>query len=112
MKNKMHLKKKNILVLFLATSFITIGQTAITPQGLGTSADPYLMSSLGNLYWLAVENAKGNNFSQNKFFLQTNNIDASDTKNWTHTWIPIGGKNSVTPSASSDEGNTNSNIYD
>ena len=105
----MHFKKKIILVLFLATSFITIGQTAITPQGLGTSADPYLMSSLGNLYWLAEENAKGNNFSQNKFFLQTNNIDASDTKNWTHTWIPIGGKNSVTPSASSDEGNTNSN---
>ena len=109
MTNKMHFKKKIILVLFLATSFITIGQTAITPQGLGTSADPYLMSSLGNLYWLAEENAKGNNFSQNKFFLQTNNIDASDTKNWTHTWIPIGGKNSVTPSASSDEGNTNSN---
>ena len=32
-KNKMHFKKKIILVLFLATSFITIGQTAITPQG-------------------------------------------------------------------------------
>jgi len=107
-KNKMHFKKKIILVLFLATSFITIGQTAITPLGSGTSADPYLMSSLGNLYWLAEENAKGNKFSQNKFFLQTNNIDASDTKNWTHTWIPIGGKKSVTPSDTSDEGNQNS----
>lgn len=108
MKNKMHFKKKIILVLFLATSFITIGQTPIVPtpivpSGSGTSADPYLMSSLGNLYWLAVENAKGNNFSQNKFFLQTNNIDASETKDWTYTWIPIGARNSVTPSDTSDE---------
>ena len=105
----MHFKNFFILVLFLLISFTTIGQTAITPQGSGTSADPYLMSSLGNLYWLASENAKGNKFSQNKYFLQTNNIDASDTRNWTHTWIPIGGKNSVTPSDTSDETNQNSN---
>jgi len=98
----MHFKNFFILVLFLSISYTTIGQTAITPQGSGTSTDPYLMSSLGNLYWLASENANGNKFSQNKYFLQTNNIDASDTRNWTHTWIPIGGKNSVIPSDSSD----------
>jgi hypothetical protein len=104
----MHFKNFFILVLFLSISYTTIGQTAITPQGSGTSTDPYLMSSLGNLYWLASENANGNKFSLSKFFLQTNNIDASDTRNWTHTWIPIGGRNSVTPSDTSDETGTNS----
>ena len=112
MKNKMHFKKKIILVLFLATSFITIGQTPIVPtpivpSGSGTSEDPYLMSSLGNLYWLASENADGEKFSLGKYFLQTNNIDASETKDWQYTWIPIGGKNSVTPSNDSD--NTSNN---
>jgi len=67
----MHFKKKIILVLFLATSFITIGQTPIVPtpivpSGSGTSEDPYLMSSLGNLYWLASENADGEKFSTNQ----------------------------------------------
>ena len=108
----MHFKKKIILVLFLATSFITIGQTPIVPtpivpSGSGTSEDPYLMSSLGNLYWLASENADGEKFSLGKYFLQTNNIDASETKDWQYTWIPIGGKNSVTPSNDSD--NTSNN---
>jgi len=42
-----------------------------------------------------------------KNFLQTNNIDASETKDWQYTWIPIGGKNSVTPSNDSD--NTSNN---
>ena len=107
-KNKMHFKKKIILVLFLATSFITIGQTAIEPtSGEGTDVNPYLISSLGNLYWLASENTQGAKWSLGKYFLQTNNIDASDTKNWPDTWIPIGGKNSVTQSdTSADTNNT------
>jgi hypothetical protein len=105
----MNFKKIIILAVFsFYFSLNNYSQTAITPSGSGTSADPYLMSSLGNLYWLARENANGNKFSQNKYFLQTNNIDASDTKNWTHTWIPIGGKNNVIPSNTSDETDTGS----
>ena len=106
----MNLRK---IILFVVFSFYfslnNYSQTAITPSGSGTSADPYLMSSLGNLYWLASENTKGAKWSLGKYFLQTNNIDASDTKNWTYTWIPIGGKNSVTPSDGSDEPSQNSN---
>ncbi|MBG7610677.1 hypothetical protein IU405_00255, partial [Polaribacter sp. BAL334] len=67
-------------------------------------------SSLGNLYWLASEITKGAKWSSGKYFLQTNNIDASETKNWTYTWIPIGGRNSVIPSNTSDEQGT-SNDY-
>ena len=105
----MNLRK---IILFVVFSFYfslnNYSQTVIQPSGSGTSADPYLMSSLGNLYWLASENTKGAKWSLGKFFLQTNNIDASDTENWTYTWIPIGGKNSVTPSNGSAEPNQNS----
>ena len=98
------------LFLFTFISLSAIGQTATAPSaGSGKSDDPYLISTLGNLYWMASENAEGGKWSQGKFFLQTNNIDASDTRNWTHKWIPIGGRNNVIPSDTSDDQGTSSN---
>ncbi len=99
----MNLKNVILLVFSFYFSLNNYSQTVIEPSGSGTSVDPYLMSSLGNLYWLASESTKGAYWSLGKYFLQTNNIDASDTKNWEHTWIPIGGRNSVIPSNTSDE---------
>ena len=61
------------------------------PLGSGTSEDPYLIASLENLYWLAVQTNAGNTFD-GKFFLQTADIDASETQSWFCGlgWIPIG----------------------
>ncbi len=61
------------------------------PLGNGTSDDPHLIASLENLYWMAVQTNAGNTFV-GKFFLQTADIDASETQSWFCGlgWEPIG----------------------
>jgi hypothetical protein len=58
-----------------------------TPQGSGTSLDPYLMSSLGDLYWLANSPEHWD-----KHYRQVADIDASNTQYWYdgQGWMPIG----------------------
>jgi hypothetical protein len=95
----MHIKKIVFSILILILSFSSYAQTSTPPSGGGDSAsDPFLISSLENLYWLSVSNYTTNNFSKGKFFKQINNIDASATANWLGKWIPIGGKTSATTS--------------
>jgi len=48
-----------------------------TALGTGSEADPYRISSLNDLRWLSETPA-----CQNKFFMQTVNIDASPTVGW------------------------------
>ena len=55
----MNLKNVILLVFSFYFSLNNYSQTVIEPSGSGTSVDPYLMSSLGNLYWLASESTKG-----------------------------------------------------
>ena len=98
----MHIKKIVFRILILILSFSSYAQTSIAPSGSGTSANPYLISSLENLYWLSEKLCITPNFSRDKFFSQINNIDASATAGWTNKWIPIGGRNSITPSNTSD----------
>ena len=86
-------------------SLMSYSQTAIAPSGSGSSSDPYLISSLENLYWISTSLISNSNFSDNKFFLQTNDIDASDTANWTNNWIPIGGRTTLNLSNNSDDEN-------
>ncbi len=90
------------LFLFTFISLSAIGQTATKPSGSGTATDPYLISSLNELYWVSKEQIRNQSFSDGKYFLQTKNIDASDTANWSNSWIPIGGRTSDVPSDSSD----------
>ena len=99
--------KRNIILVLILSLFYLNGhsQTATAPSGSGTSADPYLISSLENLYWVSTSLINNATFSDGKFFLQTNNIDASATSSWTNKWIPIGGRTSVQPSDSSDNEN-------
>lgn len=52
-------------------------QTSTVPSGSGTSADPYQITTLNNLYWLSQ-----NSSAWSSYFIQTADIDASDTKNW------------------------------
>jgi len=73
------------------TSTITVANPAagITPSGSGTAADPYLISSMGNLNWIAGDASRWD-----KHYKQTANIDASVTSTACYNpgegWNPIG----------------------
>lgn len=72
--------------------YITPGIPSIHPVGRGLGRDPYLISTLENLVWIKDETSRGNSFL-NKIFIQTNDIDASPTKDWFdgEGWLPING---------------------
>jgi Secretion system C-terminal sorting domain/The GLUG motif len=57
------------------------------PAGSGTEGSPYQISSLNNLYWISENSA-----SWNSYFIQTTDIDASETTtlNSGAGWMPIG----------------------
>ncbi len=79
-----------IAVLFISTHGYT--QTAAAPSGSGTSEDPYLISTLNNLYWISQTSAS---WSSGIYFKQTADIDASATSSWDSGagWTPIGNSN-------------------
>ncbi len=55
-----------------------MAQTAVPPAGGdGTPANPYQIATLGNLYWMA-----SNGTGSNKWFVQTADINASETSSW------------------------------
>jgi hypothetical protein len=64
------------------------------PAGQGTESNPYLMSSLDNLFWVAMEVANGRDRFYGKYLRQTHDIDATDTRRWFEGkgWYPIGGQ--------------------
>jgi len=67
----------------------------IAPSGSGTAGDPYLITNLANLHWIASMVNDQNNNLNGVYFLQTVDIDAAETKPngiWGEEgWIPIGG---------------------
>ena len=65
-----------LLAIFYSPAVIK-AQTATAPSGSGTGADPYLIASLNNLYWVTQ-----NPTSWVKYFKQTADIDASSSSNW------------------------------
>ena len=76
-----------VLTIFIFFSQILFSQTATAPSsGAGTELDPYLISNLNNLYWIASSSS-----NWNKFFKQTADIEASETSTWGGGgWTPIG----------------------
>ena len=73
------------------------------PQGSGTEADPYLISTAKELAWISVNYAGTAN---GKYFLQTANIDLG-----AHYWVPIN-NSSAAHAYYYDGGNhTISNLY-
>ncbi|MBW6516775.1 MAG: T9SS type A sorting domain-containing protein [Candidatus Cloacimonetes bacterium] len=90
---------KSMILIFIAiiASACLIAQTAIAPSvGDGTINDPYEISTLENLYWIAADNDVVPDPDQaarwSSHYIQTANIDASDTTNWfdEQGWSPIG----------------------
>jgi len=79
--------KKFPIFLILLLPLAIQAQTAVIPSGAGTQNNPYLIDSLPNLVWLSTtSNAWASTF------LQTKNIDATDSKNWNSGagFTPIG----------------------
>jgi len=77
------------LALLLLTVNV-FSQTAVPPTGDGTEANPYQIATLENLYWITVY--QSNNITDGLYFVQTADIDASETINWFEGegWEPIG----------------------
>ncbi len=86
------MKKLVILLSILFTTFL-FGQTATVPAiGDGSSSNPYQISTLNNLYWLAYQVDSNSVTFSGKYFIQTSDIDASSTSTWFsgQGWLPIG----------------------
>ncbi len=64
----------------------TAGYTS-APSGSGTSEDPYKISTLDELVWISADASRWN-----KYYIQTANIDASETSSLNDGagWSPIG----------------------
>ena len=77
---------KRILSLLLIFAISTVFADGVMPAGHGTEEEPYQIATLDNLLWLSTS---GMWFS---YYIQTADIDASDTQNWNdgEGFSPIG----------------------
>ncbi len=114
------MKTKTFFLLLL----LMVGQSTILfslahpitpeePDGHGDADAPYLVESLANLYWIAVETRDGNNFAD-AFFLQTQDLDAAETASWFEDkgWMPMGVFNTEPFSGTyNGDGHTISNLH-
>ena len=77
--NQNLLFKAKLLLIGLAFLFSKsiYAQSISQPEGEGTVENPYQISSLENLLWLSV-----NEYEWNKHYIQTTDIDASETWDW------------------------------
>ncbi|MCF7919016.1 MAG: T9SS type A sorting domain-containing protein [Candidatus Cloacimonetes bacterium] len=64
------------MILMMMVSLVADG---VPPEGSGTEDDPYLVAILDNLLWISTNEAV---WDSTYYFLQTADIDASDTQNW------------------------------
>ncbi len=80
---------KSTLTLTIALACIMMFADGVQPNGSGTYSDPYLMESLDNLLWLSTTPEA---WETSIHYLQTCDIDASDTENWNDGsgFMPIG----------------------
>jgi hypothetical protein len=89
------MKKIILTIAIIFFALITLKSQTETPPALGdgTADNPYQISTLENLYWMRQNTAQwGSGFH----YIQTNDIDASETQSWGNNgWNPIG--NNTTP---------------
>nr|MBP6672324.1 hypothetical protein [Bacteroidota bacterium] len=85
-----------LFILLAAACATADAQTAVAPSaGDGSKDDPYLISSLENLYWIAADDystvpipSQADRWSAH--YRQTTNINAAATLSWSGGWTPIG----------------------
>ena len=83
----MKLKNKLLILMFLVYIPLFCITEAIPPanyndQDAGSIINPYLISNLANLRWVSETQEVWGDENQKFYFLQTGNIDASETENW------------------------------
>jgi len=85
-------------------------QTA--PEGAGTLENPYQISSLENLLFLSAS-ANSSYWAEGKYFIQTTDIDASNTSTWNAGagFLPIGNSTSSFMGNYDGQGCKISNLY-
>jgi len=71
--------KRVITVFLLLLLMSMLFADGVMPEGSGTEADPYLIANLDNLLYLSTVPTL---WASGLYFLQTADIDASDTQNW------------------------------
>ncbi|MBI9031913.1 hypothetical protein JEZ13_07935 [bacterium] len=78
---------RNSLLVFFILFTVLLLADAVAPLGSGTIDNPYQITTLDNLLWLS-----SNSSSWDKHYIQTAEIDASDTYNWNEGegFLPIG----------------------
>ncbi len=78
---------RNLLLVFFILFTVLLLADAVAPLGSGTIENPYQITTLDNLLWLS-----SNSSSWDKHYIQTAEIDASDTYNWNtgEGFLPIG----------------------
>lgn len=91
--------RNSLLILLLLWAGLTMAQTSVKPDGLGTAEEPYKVQTLDHLYWITQ-----NSGSWDKYFIQTEHIDATATSGWPggSGFSPIG--NTATPFTGSYNG--------
>ncbi|MGE0076223.1 MAG: Ig-like domain-containing protein [Bacteroidales bacterium] len=96
--------------LMLCTQAVTVNaQTSTAPtMGDGTSANPYQISTLDNLYWLSQ-----NSSYWGSYFVQTADIEASGTSVWDSGsgFTPIGNSTTNFTGNYNGKGHAISNLY-
>lgn len=71
------MKKLILLLILMACSLFLQAQTSEKPEGSGTITSPYQISNIKNLYWMSQDTSL-----LSKYFIQTADIDASETNTW------------------------------
>ena len=81
---------KKLILIFIAIAISgLLFSDGTPPEGSGTETDPYQIATLDNLLWLSTTETVWDSIY---FFLQTEDIDASDTQTWNEEtgFSPIG----------------------
>jgi Secretion system C-terminal sorting domain len=81
--------RKYQLLFIVMILFVLLCADGTPAEGAGTESDPFLITTLDNLLWLSTTETVWDSIY---FFLQTEDIDASDTQNWNEGtgFSPIG----------------------
>ncbi|MCK4979551.1 MAG: hypothetical protein KAS62_04100, partial [Candidatus Delongbacteria bacterium] len=89
-------------------NFISAPVDLVQPAGSGTEVNPYIISSIENLYWMCESKD-----SWDKYFNQSNNINAASTKNWNSGkgWKPIGDINDYFKGTYNGQGHIIDSLY-
>jgi len=93
-------------------AFNLLAQTAVLPAGTGTEANPYLIATWQNLYWISQ-----NSSSWDKHFIQTADIDFEDAvpaiETWCYNlgWKPIGNSETKFTGIYDGDNHTISGLY-